>query len=237
MTFSDLYTGMLRASADDRRDDYLKSLRGQNVHNGIECLLHPEKFAPVWVTESCDCPDSEASCIKHCIFSAIRREGTGTLTIDKNRCVGCGACIEACSAGNLTESRDILPVLDAVKAAEGPVYVLVAPAFIGQFGNATPGQLRSAFKSIGFAGMVEVALFADILTLKEALVFDRKINNHEDFMLTSCCCPIWISMVRRNYSQYLKNMPDSVSPMVACGRAVKKNDAVGCYGFHWSMSG
>jgi iron only hydrogenase large subunit-like protein len=70
--------------------------------------------------------------------------------------------------------------------------------------------------------MVEVALFADILTLKEALVFDRKIKSREDFMLTSCCCPIWIAMVRRSYRQYLRKLPDSVSPMIASGRAVKK---------------
>ena len=51
------------------------------------------------------------------------------------------------------------------------VYVLIAPAFTGQFGeHATPGRrLRTAFKAIGFKGMVEVAVFADILTLKESI--------------------------------------------------------------------
>jgi iron only hydrogenase large subunit-like protein len=158
---------------------------------------------------------------KRCIFCAIRRDSGGKLIVDTDRCVGCAECIDACSTGKLTASTDILPVLDAVKNAQGPVYALVAPAFIGQFDEASPGQLRSALKAIGFAGMGEVALFADILTLKEALVFDRKIMRREDFMLTSCCCPIWIAMIRRNYTQYLKNMPDSVSPMVACGRAIK----------------
>lgn len=99
---------------------------------------------------------------------------------------------------------------------------MVAPAIAGQFGEVSQGKLRTAFKSIGFAGMVEVALFADILTLKEALIFDEKIRTNEDFMLTSCCCPIWITMVRRNYGQYMKKIPDSVSPMAASGRAVKK---------------
>ena len=71
------------------------------------------------------------------------------------------------------------------------------PAIAGQFGGASMGSLRSAFKALGFAGMVEVALFADILTLKEALTFDRNIRTDSDYMLTSCCCPIWIAMVRR----------------------------------------
>jgi iron only hydrogenase large subunit-like protein len=69
---------------------------------------------------------------------------------------------------------------------------MIAPAFISLFHkDVTPGKLRSAFKKIGFAGMVEVALFADILTLKEALEFDQKIVKEEDYQLTSCCCPMW----------------------------------------------
>jgi iron only hydrogenase large subunit-like protein len=150
------------------------------------------------------------------------RDANGELIIDKDRCVGCGACIEACASGKLTASRDVLPALDALKNAKGPVYAMVAPAAAGQFGNISMGTLRSAFKAIGFAGMVEVALFADILTLKEALIFDRKIKSDEDFMLTSCCCPIWIAMVRRGFTRYLSKIPDSVSPMVACGRAIKR---------------
>ena len=222
MNFSDLYTGLLQAAAEKRQDDYIDAHLKHGEGDGIACLLNPERYAPVWATSPCDCPSGDAECVRRCIFSAIRRDDAGKLRIDKDRCVGCGECIEACSSGKLTESRDILPVLDALKSTGAPVYALVAPAFIGQFGEISPGQLRSAFKSLGFAGMVEVALFADILTLKEALVFNRKIKSREDFMLASCCCPVWISMIRRSYKQYLKNVPDAVSPMIACGRAVKK---------------
>jgi iron only hydrogenase large subunit-like protein len=222
MDFSELYKGLLHATVKNRRDDYIKALHKTQSDDGIDCLLHPERYAPVWPTAPCDCSADDAGCIKRCIFSAICRDSDGNLFVDKDRCVGCAECIDACSSGKLTASTDILPVLDALKNTQSPVYALVAPAFIGQFGETSPGQLRSALKAIGFAGMIEVALFADILTLKEALVFDRKIISREDFMLTSCCCPIWIAMIRRSYGQYLKNMPDSVSPMVACGRAIKK---------------
>lgn len=70
----------------------------------------------------------------------------------------------------------------SVRERKGNAYALVAPAFFGQFGEmVTAGQLRSAFKALGFAGMVEVALFADILTLKEALEFDLHIKKEGDF--------------------------------------------------------
>ncbi len=101
------------------------------------------------------------------------------------------------------------------------VYAMIAPAFIGQFSHSvTPGKLRSAFKQLGFAGMVEVALFADILTLKEALEFDRAIHSESDYMLTSCCCPVWLAMCRK--AGLMEHMPGSVSPMIACGRSIKR---------------
>jgi iron only hydrogenase large subunit-like protein len=100
---------------------------------------------------------------------------------------------------------------------------MIAPAFISQFSSqVTPGKLRSAFKKLGFAGMVEVALFADILTLKEAFEFDSRIINESDFLLTSCCCPLWIALIRKIYKQFVPYVPGSVSPMVACGRAIKQ---------------
>src|SRR5699024_10305600 len=73
----------------------------------------------------------------------------------------------------------------------------------------------------GFAGMVEVAVFADILTLKEALEFNQNIHKREDFQLTSCCCPMWIAMIRKIYHQLMPHVPGAVSPMIACARTIK----------------
>ena len=115
-------------------------------------------------------------------------------------CVGCGACVERCKAKNLVESKDILPTLAMIHRGDAPVYAIVAPAVISQFTEeVTPGKLRTALKALGFTGMVEVALFADILTLKEALEFDANILTDRDYQLTSCCCPMWIAMLRRVY--------------------------------------
>lgn len=188
----------------------------------LDCLLHPEKHALVWHIKDCGCKEGEQRCAAACLFSAIGRDGEGRAVIDAGKCAGCGACVEACESGALTAGRDILPTLASVKEAKGPVYALVAPAFHGQFSaEVTPGKLRSAFRAVGFDGMVEVALFADILTLKEALEFDRNIHTEEDFQLTSCCCPMWIAMLRKVYHELMPHVPGAVSPMVAAGRTVK----------------
>ena len=207
-------------------DALSRALRGEEQEkNGrhLDCLLHPEKCPPVLRLKECDCGAGEEHCAAACLFQAVVRDEQGKLTVDPERCNGCGACIEACRSGNLTASRDVLPVLYALKQAKGPAYALIAPAFHGQFSReVTPGKLRTAFQRLGFTGMVEVALFADVLTLKEALEFDRNVNSEGDFQLTSCCCPVWIGMIRKQYPELMEHVPGAVSPMIAAGRAVKQ---------------
>ena len=69
--------------------------------------------------------------------------------------------------------------------------------------------------------MIEVALLADMLTLKEALEFDAHVKTATDYQLTSCCCPMWIAMIRKLYHGLVPHVPPAVSPMIAAGRMVK----------------
>ncbi|MGE4276996.1 MAG: [Fe-Fe] hydrogenase large subunit C-terminal domain-containing protein [Lawsonibacter sp.] len=219
MTFDDLYHDLIRQAVHGA--PLPREIPEANPQQ-LDCLLHPHRYAPVWTLSSCQCREQEPPCAAACLFQAIVRKEDGTISIDPSLCSGCNSCLEACQSGALTASRDILPALDAVKHASGPVYALIAPAFHGQFSaDVTPGKLRSAFKALGFTGMVEVALFADILTLKEALEFDRTIYTETDFQLTSCCCPVWIAMLRNVYHQLMPHVPGAVSPMIAAGRTVK----------------
>lgn len=216
-TFHELYLEILKQEAAGGRylaEDY-------NPYH-LDCLLHPEKYAPVVHTESCEACAYERACASSCIFDAIE-EKDGEIHINPKKCTGCGVCVDACRLERLSANKDVFPVLREVREKKRDVYALVAPAFTGQFGTAaTPGRLRSAFKAIGFKGMVEVAVFADILTLKEALEFDRHVLTEEDFQLTSCCCPVWIAMIRNIYTELMPHVPGAVSPMIAAGRVVKK---------------
>lgn len=219
--FEDLYQELLRATVDKRVNEYVNTLDDFDA-NQLDCLLHPEKHPPVWFTESCDCPDDDRGCVKVCPFHAIYPDESGSLIIDEKACAGCSYCIQECRANRLTASKDVIPALQTIRSHNGLVYALIAPAFLGQFSKeVTPGMLRNAFKRIGFDGMLEVALFADILTLKEALEFDRNIQTEDDFQLTSCCCPVWIAWIKNIYSDLVAHVPPSVSPMIASGRAVK----------------
>lgn len=220
----EFYSVLIKEAMEDKAPNEMEQkFSGQVDAYQLDCLLYPKKHAPVWHFGSCECLEENPPCAAACIFRAISKDKSGKISIDKALCCGCSACIDCCESGKLVSSKDILPALYALRHADGPTYALVAPAFIGQYDQRiTPGMLRSALKKIGFTGMVEVSLFADILTLKEALEFDRSIQNEKDFLITSCCCPVWIAMIRRIYSQYIPHVPASVSPMIACGRTIKR---------------
>jgi iron only hydrogenase large subunit-like protein len=223
-TFNELYHRLVKASIENKEPQELEKIRQEEFDpHQLDCLLNPENYPPVWRIGDCACSDSQhAACAGKCLFDALYRDENGNMQINKELCVGCSECIDQCEAKKLIASHDILPALAAVHSSKAPVYAMIAPAFISQFSeDVTPGKLRSAFKKIGFAGMVEVALFADILTLKEALEFDKNIVNEKDYQLTSCCCPMWIAMIRKVYHELMPHVPGAVSPMVACGRAIK----------------
>jgi iron only hydrogenase large subunit-like protein len=132
------------------------------------------------------------------------------------------SCLSKADEAGRKISRDVQACMESLYGKKKLAYALIAPAFIGQFGEeVTPGILRNVFKQMGFDGMVEVAVFADILTLKEALEFDKNINTETDYQLTSCCCPMWIAMIRKIYSDLMPHVPATVSPMIAAGRTVK----------------
>ncbi len=216
-TLQELYQEILEQELEKGRN-----LEKESTDYSLDCLLHPEKYAPVIAKNTCHTCDSDSSCQSSCVFDAIEKV-KGKLYIDPQKCAGCGICIDACKMGNLIENKEIYPVLEALSGRDKEIYALIAPAFIGQFGkNATVGKLRSAFKKAGFSGMVEVAAFADILTLREALEFNYHVNKKGDFQLTSCCCPVWIAMIRDVYHDLVGHVPGAVSPMIAAGRVVKK---------------
>lgn len=220
-TFKELYENAVKSVLNNGPDPTADDGNTYDPYH-LDCLLNPQKHPIVIRTGTCDCSEGEEKeCIKRCPFGALRMEKDG-VEVDPDLCLGCEKCIDGCAREKLTASTDIIPALKAIRGSQGLVYAMIAPAFLGQFSkDVTPGKLRSALKEVGFDGMLEVALFADILTLKEALEFDKNINDLSDYQLTSCCCPMWIGMIRKVYHQLIPHVPGSVSPMVACARVIK----------------
>ncbi|TCO79813.1 [Fe-Fe] hydrogenase large subunit C-terminal domain-containing protein [Marinisporobacter balticus] len=169
------------------------------------------------------CNDEECKCSDACKYEASIYKRTRGPIIVNNKCLSCGQCVTKCDYGALADKIEFVPLIDFLQDKKTIVYATVAPAIVGQFGeNVTIGQLRTALKLIGFQDLIEVALFADILTIKEAFEFNHLVKSEKDFFLTSCCCPVWFNLVKKNYPSLFTHMPPSISPMIASGRILKK---------------
>ncbi|PKM93683.1 MAG: iron hydrogenase [Firmicutes bacterium HGW-Firmicutes-1] len=168
------------------------------------------------------CDHQDCKCKDACKYEAHVYKRSPGPTIVNDKCLSCGECVGSCDFGALADKIEFLPVVDLLKNRDVPVYAAVAPAIAGQFGDdVTMGQIRTALKLMGFQDMIEVAMFADILTIKEAFEFNHLVKNEEDFFLTSCCCPIWFNMTKKSYNSLYDHMSPSVSPMIASGRILK----------------
>lgn len=169
------------------------------------------------------CEDEDCKCKEACKYEAhvySRKKGP---VIVNNKCLNCGECVTSCDFGAIADKIEFMPVIDILKDKNTKVFATVAPAIVGQFGeNVTMGQLRTALKLLGFEDMIEVALFADILTIKEAFEFTHLVKSEEDFFITSCCCPVWFNLTKKNYPNIFERMSPAISPMIASGRFLKK---------------
>lgn len=169
-----------------------------------------------------NCQSEDRECEKACTQGAISHQADGRLVIDYKRCLGEGDCISACSFGALSEKSQFVPLINLLKQKSHPVYASIAPAFAGQFGaEVTPGKLRTALKRLGFEDMVETALAADLVTMKEAFEFNDHVQVADDFLITSCCCPVWIKLIENKFPELLTHISPSVSPMIASARIIK----------------
>ncbi len=200
----------------------------ENFVSNLKAAVSGYKADRKVVTKISSCPsdccvEGDPPCMRSCPFDAIilDKEKNNTL-IDASKCTDCGFCVDACKAGALVDKVEFLPLFEIMKSG-APVIAAVAPAISGQFGdNATIDKLRTAFRVMGFNDMVEVAFFADMLTLKESVEFDHLVKKKEDLMITSCCCPMWVGMLKKVYDNLVKHVSPSVSPMIAAGRVLKK---------------
>ncbi len=174
------------------------------------------------VCESCGEQIESQECYQQCKYEAqIYKRNKGPIIVN-DKCLSCGNCVSSCSFGAIADKIEFVPMINLLQGEETRVYAAVAPSIVGQFGeDISMGQLRTALKYMGFADMIEVALFADILTIKEAFEFDHLVNEESDFFLTSCCCPVWINLVEKNYPKVFESMSPSVSPMILSGRMLK----------------
>jgi len=172
----------------------------------------------------------ERPCEAACGMDAIGSDEHGRAKINYDRCVSCGQCLVSCPFGAIVDKGQIFQLIHAMKSGY-KVYAIVAPAFVGQFGDIlTPEKLTAAMKILGFESVIEVAVGADLCTIDEAKEYLERVPGKNSYMGTSCC-PAWISMVETCFPDQFDHISMTLTPMVLTARMVKKAhpDAKVCF--------
>ena len=160
-------------------------------------------------------------CQEACGMNAIGKDQYGRADIDYDKCVNCGQCLVNCPFGAIVDKGQIFQLIHAIKKGE-KVIAIIAPAFWGQFGEkVTPGQILTAMKRLGFEGLEEVAVGADLCAVEEAEEFMEHVPARQPFMATSCC-PAWSVMAKKLFPDFAPYISMAMTPMVLTARLLKK---------------
>ncbi|MBO5196921.1 MAG: 4Fe-4S dicluster domain-containing protein [Lachnospiraceae bacterium] len=158
-------------------------------------------------------------CKRSCPVDAISMDENSLVVINEERCINCGSCIKDCPFGAISDRSFIVDVINLIQSG-APVYAMVAPAIEGQFGpQVTIGTLAQALKELGFTGMYEVSIGADLVAASEAEEWTEAYK--EGKKMTTSCCPAFVNMIKKHFPSLLDNMSTTVSPMAATAKLVK----------------
>ena len=154
-------------------------------------------------------------------MKAISTSEDKAAEINDEKCISCGACVYQCPFGAITDKSFILDAIATLKQAKADgskVYAVVAPSISSQFVYAKLGQVISGIKELGFFTVVEAALGADMVAWSESQELIEK------GVLTSSCCPAFVTYIKQAFPQLEKYISHNPSPMVAIAKYIKQSD-------------
>ena len=165
----------------------------------------------------------ERPCKNACGVNAIVSDKYGRAYIDTEKCVSCGMCMVSCPFGAISDKSQIFQLTRALSEEGSEIIAEIAPAFVGQFGeNINPRNIKAALMELGFKGVYEVALGADIGAVAEAHHYvDKVVTGELPFLLTSCC-PSWAMLAKKYFPDLLDQISQELTPMVATARKIKQ---------------
>lgn len=144
-------------------------------------------------------------------------------------CVSCGQCIVACPVGALYEKDDTQKVVEALADPTKHVFITFAPsvrATIGECFDYAPGtdvegKMVAAAKRLGFDGVYDLNLAADLTIMEEATEFLDRLKNGGKLPMITSCSPGWIKFCEHYFPEMTDNLSSCKSPQQMFGAMFK----------------
>ena len=156
------------------------------------------------------------SCIRECPASAIRVVD-GQAKVIEERCIACGHCVKVCSQDAKQIFSEIDITYDLLNS--GNAVAIIAPSFAASFPD-DYRKIPTALRKLGFNKVIETAFGADLI----ANDYMALIKSDNDKTVISSACPAVVSFIQKYYVDLIPNLAQVVSPMIALGRYLKKDN-------------
>lgn len=149
--------------------------------------------------------------------------------IAENPCINCGQCIVVCPVGALYEKDDTDKVFEALSDPDKHVAICTAPSvratlaecFGEEPGTDAEGRMVAALKRLGFDGVYNMNLTADLTIIEEAHEFIERFTKGEKLPLITSCSPGWIKYCEHYFSDFVDNLSSCKSPQQMFGALYK----------------
>ncbi|MFO7895513.1 MAG: [Fe-Fe] hydrogenase large subunit C-terminal domain-containing protein [Candidatus Cloacimonadales bacterium] len=173
-----------------------------------------EKLNPIY-TEETECQDCY-KCVRHCPVKAIKVQNGSAIVIPE-LCIHCGTCVDICPSGAKKIRNDLNQAKNLLKNKER-VIVSLAPSYATEFSSVAPQQLIAGLKALGFYGVSETALGAQIVSSGCADL----INQSASGVFISSACPVINQFVLKYYPQYKDYITELISPVQAHSKFLRQ---------------
>lgn len=182
--------------------------------------------SPIY-TEKTQCQDCY-KCIRECPVKAIRVEN-GHAMVVSDQCVLCGHCVRICPAGAKRVRDDLSRAKQLLTLCER-VIVSIAPSFASEFAGVPTGTLIHAIRRLGFFGVSETALGADLVSAALAADFaaggaqagGSPAGGASAKLYLSSACPVAVEYVKRYMGEFAPYVTDRASPLLAHARYLRE---------------
>ena len=150
-------------------------------------------------------------------------------TLGETSCVNCGQCIVACPVGALYERDDTDAIREAIADPNKHVLICTAPSVRAQIGECfgyepgtdCEGKMVAALKKLGFDGVYDMNLTADLTIMEEATEFLGRVKNGGVLPMITSCSPGWIKYCEHYYPEFTENLSTCKSPQQMFGAVAK----------------
>lgn len=141
-----------------------------------------------------------------------------TASVIFETCIYCGKCVMTCPVKAKKYRDDLKRVQYWVDRGE-KVIACLAPSFMTDFNYLDSEQLVKTLYKMGFSGVSETAIGADIVA-HESL---KWINEQPDGVYISSCCPAVVNYVHIYLPEAVRHLVPIMSPMVAHARLLRNS--------------